>query len=157
MKQKEGVHVRLAMQHGRQYLRGVKIYKNHGDQYNVGMPDTTWIWNGHTSWIEFKRLMPNESIHRQLKEHQLLELIDIERNGEPAWVIAFRAGGGVGSTEIYRPTALSGKREPTTPREWTTVEGMRAALSFGGLAHFPGYDYDMVVALILEYHANPNR
>lgn len=73
------------------------VYYKHCDKMSSGRPDSTFTWNGVTSWLEFKLLEGGENVHAKnakdthgLAKDQLVELIRLENAGAPAWVVAYR-------------------------------------------------------------------
>lgn len=142
------------------------IYKI-ADRFTSGIPDTVFNWNHTTSWLEFKLLDPNESIHDQLDKLQLVELVKLENTGCLAWVIAFRRANVKKlvppMTVIYRPITLLHGQVPVAAR-WSEREQnpsisleMRHAnvlqsLRVFGVAQFDGFDYAAISALIHQTH-----
>lgn len=138
------------------------VYYKHNDK-SAGRPDSTFSWNGVTSWLEFKMLEGNEDVHARtatathgLAKIQLAELLKLERAGVPAWVIAYRKT--IRSTRehltIYRPTALITVADRITPtwREMSIHDNVLRDLKLYGVAAFPGFDHAAVVALIRQTH-----
>lgn len=133
----------------------VVIYKI-ADRFTSGIPDTVLTWEEFTSWLEFKLLDPNESIHDQLDGIQLVNLIRLEQTARRAWVIAFRRGNvkrGVSpKTIIYRPTALYGGKMPLTERPADSSCDFMRELTQRGVVEFEGFDHRAIAALILFTH-----
>jgi hypothetical protein len=129
-----------------------KVYK-HNDRATKGMPDTSVTWADATSWLEFKMLHGEESIHNELDPIQLVELVRLEQQCHRAWVVAYRKGNKhVGdSLTIYRPTALL-RGEVPVAKELTLHVNILRDLRVFGVARFEGLDHAAVVALIKATH-----
>lgn len=138
------------------------VYYKIADKFTAGIPDSVLNWNHVVSWLEFKLLDPNESIHDQLKAQQLVELVKLENAGMNAWVVAFRRANVkklvLPQTVFYRPTALlrgavpvisEPMRERMGPATYTNV--LRDLRTFG-VAQFPGHDYQALSSLIHQTH-----
>lgn len=134
---------------------GAVIYK-HNDRSTGGIPDTSITWCDADSWLEFKRLEHGESIHEELEELQLTELVKIEQQTHRAWVIAFRKGrrrNEIAETIIYRPSALLHGRVPIMAQvEMAKPEQVTQLLSVWGVAVFIGAHYGAIAALIHKTH-----
>ncbi len=106
---KESKANKKAMDYVMARATGAVTYKI-ADRFTAGIPDTVFVWQVPTSWLEFKMLETNESIHDQLKPVQLVELLKLERTSHRAWVVAFRKANAhrlvLPQTVIYRPSAL---------------------------------------------------
>ncbi len=138
-----------------------KYYK-HCDK-TAGRPDSTFTWNGRTSWLEFKMLEGNEDLHARndktthgLAKIQLVELLALERAGAPAWVIAYRKATRTlpDLTTIYRPSALITVADRVTP-PWLELShhpNVLRDLKTFGVAAFAGFDHAAVVALVHQTH-----
>jgi hypothetical protein len=133
------------------------VYKNHGNAFAKGRPDSTFVWGGYTSWLEFKLLEPTESIHDQLDPLQLVELVKLERACARSWVVAFRKPkkGDVGSIEIYQPHRLRGNAVPASPvLEPTEYKNALRDLRTYGIISRPEFDYRLLAELLLQTHAH---
>lgn len=138
------------------------VYYKHNDK-SAGRPDSTFTWNGRTSWLEFKMLEGNEDLHARtptathgLAKIQLTELLKLERSGAPSWVIAYRKATRTipDHLTIYRPSALITIADRVTPtwREMSLRDNALRDLNLCGVAAFPGFDHAAVVALIHQTH-----
>lgn len=129
------------------------VYYKHADRFTSGIPDSTFTWNGPTSWLEFKLLDPAESIHAQLDPQQLVELVKLQHACGRAWVIAFRRPrrGDAGMTVLYEPTALLFKRVPVA-RERSSLENVLRDLRCHGVAEFEGHCFLALSYLIKATH-----
>lgn len=134
---------------------GGKYYKNLATPADRGKPDSSFTWNGPTSWLEFKHLDHGQSIHSEgaLKKHQLVELVQLQRASGRAWVIAYRkpTRSLEAHTTIYKPNALIRGAQPF-PKEYSSHENVVRDLIRFGVAAFPGYDHQALVALIRITH-----
>jgi hypothetical protein len=138
------------------------VYYKHADLFSSGYPDSTFTWSGYTSWLEFKLLGPNESVHAQLDEDQLVELVKLQKACGRAWVIAFRKparGWNHGArllgegpkTVIYSPKALLHDQVPLA-QELSNHNRVYRDLCVNGVAELEGYDYAGIRALIHITH-----
>ncbi len=129
-----------------------KVYK-HNDRQTKGMPDTSVTWSEATSWLEFKMLHGDESVHNELDPLQLVELVRLEQQCHRAWVIAYRKATKTQDEylTIYRPTALLSNQAPIA-REWSLHANVLRDLRTFGVAKFKGFDHAAVVALIKQTH-----
>ena len=129
------------------------VYYKIADAFTKGIPDSVLNWNERTSWLEFKLLGPNESIHDQLDKHQLVELIKLERTSHRAWVVAFRKANVakriLPQTIIYRPRKLWHEQVPQPVESVMPV--LRQLLEYG-VAQGPGFNHQMVWELIHDTH-----
>jgi hypothetical protein len=134
------------------------VYYKIADKFTAGIPDSVLAWNEYTSWLEFKLLDPNESIHDQLDKIQLVELVKLQRTTGRAWVIAYRRANPkkliLPQTIIYSPRALWGGAVPTPkPR---IVPTLREHLTQVGVVQQEGHAHSMVYNLIVETHLRVN-
>lgn len=129
------------------------VYYKIADRFTAGIPDSIFTWNGFTSWFEFKLLDPNESIHKQLDQVQLVELLKLQSACHRAWVIAFRKHSirADAQTLIYAPSALWHDAVPIATGDSMRVNLTRDLLAHG-VAQFKGFDYDAVVTLVHATH-----
>ena len=139
---------------------GPSVYYKHCDR-TAGRPDSTFSWNGRTSWIEFKMLEGEGELHtkgksRALDRGQLVELIRLERAGVPAWVVAYRKRNTrhPARVSIYRPSALLREYGTVTPvyPEFSTYDNILEHLRQYGVATFEGFDHKALISLILKTH-----
>ncbi len=134
----------------------------HQDQFQSGRPDTTVTYNGFTSWLEWKHLGPEQSIHSEhgLRKDQLDQLLKLERASlGRAWVIVFRKGRTF--TDIYRPSALisvtDGKIDYVEPSVKEPLEAgsefeLMTRLYLTGVIRCSGHDFEAVAGLIWSTH-----
>lgn len=131
------------------------VWYNHQDKFTGGIPDSSLTWDHADSWLEFKLLDPNQSVHDRLKKTQHVELMRLERQTGRAWVVAWRKANVrklvTPKTEIYAPSALFGGRVPIV-RERTTHERLLQDLRAYGVAQLEGFDHDALVALLRATH-----
>ena len=127
----------------------------HADRFTAGIPDSSVTWNGADSWLEFKLLGPNESIHDQLKTVQLVELVRVERQTGRAWVVAYRKGSRNGleapSVTFWRPTALLDGKEPIAQTYASGYDFLERLQEYG-VATWEGHDHAAVALLIRLTH-----
>lgn len=128
--------------------------KKLNDRMTKGLPDTVVAWSSNTSWLEFKMLTGDESIHNELDPIQLVELIRLEHNTHRAWVIAYRKSTRTLSecVDFYRPTLLFNNHQPI-PKEPATYANMLQQLHTTGVARFGGFNHAAVAELIKQTHA----
>lgn len=145
----------------RKELPGFMKITKHSDRFTKDIPDSSFMWNGHTTWVEFKRLGPTESIHDQIRVGQILDLIDRERAAPGhALALAYRVGNSrhPNTTELYYPPALLGPAgqllvplQPEPPRRDLTIdiyETMRAV----GVVVFEGHTHYALVNFLKQNH-----
>jgi hypothetical protein len=130
-----------------------KIFK-HCDKFTAGIPDSSLTWRGFTTWLEFKFLEPNATIHDELDPIQLVELVRLEGQGL-AWVVAFRKGNAkklvLPRTHIYRPSALLHGAIPYA-HELGKYHSVLKDLCRYGVVDFEGFDYAAIAHLIHQSH-----
>lgn len=129
--------------------------KKLNDRQTKGLPDTVLAWAGFVSWLEFKMLHGDESIHNELDGLQLVELVRLEQQCHRAWVIAYRAHTRTipDALTIYRPTALLNNQCPIAGELTSHVNIIRDLGTFG-VARFEGFDHAAVSALIKATHSS---
>lgn len=130
------------------------VYYKIADRFTAGIPDSVFTWEQATSWLEFKLLNPNESIHDQLDKKQLIELLKLQVASQRAWVIAYRRPRRLSPavTEIYMPSALWHEQVPSTPyisKPADVLVGLRTI----GVSCFEGHCHEAVYELIRQTHA----
>ena len=132
--------------------RGLVAYK-HADGFTSGIPDSSYHWHNLSTWIEYKLLKTNESIHDQLAPVQLVELMALERELGRAWVVAGRRGRNTSTeyTEIYRPSKLFGGAVPRFT-ELANEHTILQRLKQDGVAKLAGYNYAAIAKLIILTH-----
>jgi hypothetical protein len=125
------------------------------DRFTSGIPDTVFTWNNYSSWLEFKLLDPNESIHKQLDPAQLVELVKLERASGRAWIVAFRRANvkklQKPQTVFYSPHSLLRGQVPLS-REISLHVNVLRDLKVFGVAWFDSFDYAALAALIHQTH-----
>ena len=130
---------------------------HHQDRFSSGYPDTSVSWNGFTSWVEFKFLGLEESLHGPLREDQLLQLIRLEKQSAcRAWIVVFRKTRLEERTDIYRPTRLVShgvKLELKASEKYSGLGPSNlVALWDTGVVSLSGLQYDAVASLIKLTH-----
>lgn len=128
--------------------------KKLNDRQTKGLPDTVVAWAGAVSWLEFKMLHGDESVHNELDGLQLVELIRLEQqNAGRAWVVAYRARTRTmpDALTIYRPTALLNNQCPIAKELSSHVNILRDLRTYG-VARLEGFDHAAVSALIKATH-----
>lgn len=135
--------------------RPVKVIK-HNDRSTGGIPDVTVIWNGPTSWLEFKYLEPKQTVHDELKPLQLETCVDLEKASQRCWVVAYTRGTPQipGTTLIYRPTALRGGQLPLAAATFQDIgPGNIRLLWDTGVIRLSGHNHIGLIHLIRLTHS----
>jgi hypothetical protein len=126
------------------------IVTKHNDASTVAIPDTSVAYNGYTSWLEFKRLKNNETVHDQLDPRQLIFAVGLETatHGR-CWIIAFRKTKWSDETLVYRPSKL---RHGNVPTPISKFEDPMVRLARDGVVALDGIAYDFIVQLVRRTH-----
>jgi len=105
------------------------------DRFTGGRPDLEVAWGGTTSYLEFKYLIKDETVHDKWEDaRQLVTCVRLEQQTGRCWVVAYRKAyrERPDETIIYRPTKLLNRQIP---------EG-------GDVIRFTGFDHRAIAGII---------
>jgi hypothetical protein len=134
-----------------QRLAPLPVVLKHANAAASGLPDRSISWNGNTTWIEFKVLRKNETIHDVIKNaRQLITCCQLERATRRCWFVVYTHDD---HTLFYRPSKLTHEQLPVPElTDGTLNRDAKDRLWHRGVLRFKGHAHHEVAHLIIETH-----